>query len=164
MTKLTERDLEFDFTDALNAQKFDDGITHASSSIQPVDFIVEYAHCYRYIEVKDPDEPGAANVTAFKEKMKSGQLIRSLAGKFRDSLFFQTFLENEEKNVEYIVLLSMKTMDAALLLAKQDELRRSIPYMHPKWQRNAATVCVILNIAQWEKRFGEASIRRLSDN
>ena len=118
--KLEERDLEFDFTGALTADKFDDGTTHASSSIHPVNFIVEYEDCYRFVEVKDPDEPGAVNVEAFREKLKSGKLIRSLAGKYRDSLFFRSFQGNQSKYIEYIVLLSMAVLDDALLLVKQD--------------------------------------------
>jgi len=161
--KLEERDLEFVFIGALSAFKFDDGITHCSCSIQPVDFIIEYADCYRFIEVKDPDEPGAANINAFREKLKSGKLIRSLAGKYRDSLFFRGFQDNEHKEVEYIVLLSMGVLDDALLLAKQDELLRSIPFTHQSWQRTAASACVILNMNQWKKRFGINSVRRLSE-
>jgi hypothetical protein len=161
--KLVELDLEFDFVGALDAVKFDDGTTHTFSSIQPVDFIVEYEDCYRFVEVKDPDNPDATNVEAFREKLKSGRLIRSLAGKYRDSLFFQSFQDNQQKDIEYIVLLSMCALDDALLLAKQDELQRSIPFRHRSWQRNSATACVILNMNQWKKRYGSGSIRRLSD-
>ena len=161
--KLKERDLEFDFTGASAALKFDDGTTHASSSIQPVDFVVENEDCYRFVEVKDPDEPDAANVLAFREKLKSGKLIRSLARKYRDSLFFRGFQGNPQKDVEYVVLLSMNALDDALLLAKQDELQRSIPVCHQSWQSKSATACVILNMNQWKKRYGDNSIRRLSE-
>lgn len=161
--KLQERDLEFDFTGALDACKFDDGISHSSSSIQPVDFIVEYADCYRFIEVKDPDEPGASNIAGFIEKFKSGKLIRSLAGKYRDTQFFCSFQGKQQKEVEYIVLLCMGVLDDALLLAKQDELHRSIPITHENWKRTSTSVCAILNMQQWRKRYGADSVRRLSE-
>jgi hypothetical protein len=161
--KRTENDLEFDFSGAIDAIKFDDGTTHSASSIQPVDFIVEYEGYYCFVEVKDPDEPGAADVPAFVAKLKSGQLIRSLAGKFRDSLFFCGVQDIPHKEVEYLVLLAMSTLDDALLLAKQDELHRSIPFSHQKWQTNAATACVILNLKQWKRVYGEESVRRLSE-
>jgi hypothetical protein len=161
--KLQERDLEFDFNDAVSVIKFDDRMTHATSSIQPVDFVIEFEGCFRFVEVKDPDEPGAANVDAFREKLKSGKLIRSLAGKYRDSLFFRRFQANTEKDIEYIVLLSMGSLDDALLLSKQDQLQRSIPISHQTWQRNSATACVILNMDQWKKRYGDDSVRRLSE-
>lgn len=160
--KLTERDLEFDFTGALSAIQFDDSTTHSSTSIQPVDFIVEYADCFRFIEVKDPDEPGASNVDAFKEKLKTGSLIRSLAGKYRDSLFFRTHQDKATKEIEYIVLFSMIALDDALLLTKQDELHRSIPFRHNSWQKTSASACVILNMKQWKRLYGADSIKRLS--
>lgn len=158
---LTERDLQFDFPGALSELKFDDG-SHATTSIQAVDFIVEYPTCYRFIEIKDPDEPGVVNLTAFKDKLKSGELIRKLAGKYRDSFFFCNFQTKTNKDVEYIVLLSMKSLDAALLLAKQDELKRSIPFAHASWTGSSASVCVILNVDQWRKQFGPTSISRPS--
>ncbi len=161
--KLTELDLEFDFNGALHAFKFDDGTTHASSSIQAVDFVVEYEDAYHFVEVKDPDKPDAADVASFVEKLKTGQLIRSLAGKYRDSYFFRNFQGYKKKNIEYIVLLSMKVLDDAMLLAKQDELHRSIPLKHQGWQSDSATACVILNMTQWKKRYGNKSIRRISD-
>jgi hypothetical protein len=162
MTQLSERDLEFDFAAALKAVKFDDGITHAKSSVQAVDFIVEHADRYTFVEVKDPDEPGAANVEAFREKLKSGQLIRSLAGKFRDSLFFRVIQGVEKKPVEYIVLLSMAALTDADLLTKTDELKRSLPIEHSDWPENCATSCVIMNVRQWRRKFGDESLKRLS--
>jgi len=159
---LKEQDLEFEFTGSLNENNFDDGITHSSSSIQPVDFIVEYNDCYRFIEIKDPDIPNSQNIESFKEKLKSGQLIRSLAGKYRDSIFFHRNQSKKEKEIEYIVLLSMNSLDDALLLAKQDELIRSIPINHKDWQNKSASKCAILNINQWKKHYGENSVRRIS--
>jgi hypothetical protein len=160
---LRERDLEFSFEGAINAVKFDDGTTHASSSLQAVDFVVEYEDHFRFVEVKDPDEPGAVNVAAFREKFRSGQLIRSLAGKYRDSCFFLRLKDETPKDVEYIVLLSMSALDDAMLLAKQDELHRSIPFSHPAWPAAAARTCVIMSVSQWKRRFGDDSLRRLSE-
>lgn len=163
MTRLSERDLEFDFSGATKAIKFDDGVSHAKSSVQPVDFIVEHADRYTFIEIKDPDEPGAANVEAFREKLKSGILVRSLAGKFRDSLFFRVIQCVEKKPVEYIVLLSMAVLTDADLLSKTDQLKRSLPIGHSDWPENCATTCVVMNVRQWKRKFGDESLRRLSN-
>ncbi len=163
MKKLTEIDLEFDFTDAIEAFQFDDDSYHSGSTMKRVDFIAEYEDCYRFIEVKDPDIPGATDTSGFIEKLKSGKLIQGLSGKYRDTLFFRTIQKKVDKKIEYIVLLSMSALDAPLLLAKQDELHRSIPFQHGDWEGNAAAACVILNLQQWKKRFGENSIRRLSE-
>lgn len=163
MTKLIEIDLEFDFSDAINAFQFDDDTYHGGSTVQRVDFIAEYEDCYRFVEVKDPDVPGAANVQGFVDKFKSGKLIQSLAGKYRDTLFFRTIQSKADKKIEYIVLLSMSSLDIPLLLAKQDELHKSIPFEHGQWPNKSASACVILNMQQWKKRFGENSVRRISD-
>lgn len=162
MTQLSERDLEFDFSAAIRAVKFDDGVAHSKSSVQPVDFILEHTDRYTFVEVKDPDEPGAADVEAFRVKLKSGQLIRSLAGKFRDSMFFRVIQGVERKPVEYIVLLSMEALADADLLTKTDQLKRSLPIEHSDWPSDCATSCVIMNVRQWKRKFGDESLRRLS--
>ena len=163
MTKLIELDLELDFSNAINAFQFDDNTYHAGSTVQRVDFIAEYEDCYRFVEVKDPDIPGASNVQGILDKLKSGKLIQSLAGKYRDTLFFRSIQNKIDKKIEYIVLFSMSSLDVAFLLTKQDELHKSIPLEHNQWTSKSASVCVILNMQQWKKRFGENSVRRISD-
>ncbi len=164
MTHLSEGDLEFYFPGATSAIKFDDGVSHAKSSVQPVDFIVEHADRYTFVEIKDPDEPGAANIEAFREKLKSGQLVRSLAGKFRDSLFFRVIQRVGRKPIEYIVLLSMEVLSDADLLTKTDQLKRSLPIEHSDWPEDCATSCVVMNVRQWKRKFGDESLRRISNS
>jgi hypothetical protein len=162
MTILTELDLEFDFSDAIDAMQFDDDGYHGGNTMKRVDFIVEYEDFYRFIEVKDPDHPAVVNRAAFISKLRSGQLILSLSGKYRDSLFFRSIQNKADKKIEYIVLLSMAILDAALLITKQDELHKSIPLSHNDWPNDSAAVCVILNMEQWKRRFGDNSVKRLS--
>ena len=88
MTTIREIDLEFSFSGASDIIHFDCDKYHAGSTISHVDFIVEYDNCYLFIEVKDPDMPGAKNLNSFVEKMQSGKLVQSLADKFRDTFFF----------------------------------------------------------------------------
>lgn len=163
MTKVQEIDLELTFPGARSVIHFDSDQYHGNSTIQRVDFIAEYENLHLYIEVKDPDNPIALNVSAFQEKMKSGKLIQSLAGKFRDTLFFRSIQGKVDQSVLYVVLISMQKLDNALLVAKQDELRRSIPLRHADWTRDCAASCIILNAEQWKKRFGDQSLRRISE-
>jgi len=163
MKKLTELDLEFDFSDAIDAMYFDDDEYHSKNTMKRVDFIVEYEEFYRFIEVKDPDIPNAKSREKFLVKLGSGQLIQSLSGKYRDSLFFRSVQKKIDKKIQYIVLLSMASLDAALLLTKQDELHKSIPLSHSDWSNDSAAVCVIFNLNQWKKFFGEKSVKRLSE-
>lgn len=162
MTLLTEEDLEFNFPEALSAVRFDDDAVHGKSTMKRVDFIVEYTDKFHFIEIKDPDNPSASNPTAFVNKLKSGKLVTDLAGKYRDSLWFHMLSGKGGKNVEYIVLLSIKALDPAMLLAKQDSLHAALPLNHKDWTSPSANSCVILNMAQYTKRFGATSVRRVS--
>lgn len=162
MTVLVENDLEFDFSSAMNAIIFDDNTLHTPSTIKRVDFIAEFSDRFIFLEVKDPDMPGAANPEAFKTKLLTGNLIPDLAGKYRDSLWFQTLSGKATKPIHYVVLISMASLEPALLLAKQDELKRSLPITHKEWSTPCVAGCAILNIDQYKKQFGENSVRRLS--
>jgi hypothetical protein len=162
VTVFVEYDLEFDFSDAMKAIRFDDDATHTSSTMKRVDFITEYADRYIFLEVKDPDNPAAAKPEAFRQKLLGGNLIPNLAGKYRDSLWFHTLCGKAEKPIHFVVLLSMATLDPALLLSKQDELHRCLPMNHTDWSRPFARACVILNLEQYKRRFGTHAVRRMS--
>jgi len=162
MTVVYELDLALTFKGANAVVHFDDSSYHVSSTIQRVDFIVEYDAYHVFLELKDPDTPTAQNTPAFIQKLNSGKLIQSLAGKFRDTLFFRTMQGKTDILVVYLVLLAMRSLDAALLVTKQDELKRSIPIRHADWTRNSTPSCVILNAEQWKAKFGDESIRRIS--
>ncbi len=162
MTVLVEKDLAFDFSPALEAIIFDDDALHNPSTIKRVDFIAEFNDRFVFLEIKDPDQPGAAKPEAFKTKLLTGNLIPDLAGKYRDSSWFRMLSGKANKPIYYIVLVSMASLEPALLLAKQDELKRSLPITHTDWSAPCAAGCVILNIEQYKKQFGANSVRRLS--
>ncbi|MBK5941352.1 hypothetical protein [Halochromatium roseum] len=162
MTVLTENDLEFDFSSAMEAIIFDDDALHNPSSLKRVDFIAEFDDRFVFLEIKDPDMPGAVNPEAFKTKLLTGNLIPDLAGKYRDSSWFWSLSGKATKPVYYIVLISMASLDPALLLAKQDELKRSLPITHKDWSAPCAAGCAVLNLDQYKKHFGANSVRRLS--
>ena len=163
MTTVQEFDLELSFPGASAVVHFDDNQYHANSTVQRVDFIAEYGAYYLFIEIKDPDIPMAANPAAFLTKLTSGKLVQSLAGKFRDTQFFRSAQGKNDREVRYLVLLSMQSLDNALLLAKQDELRKAIPIRHADWVDDCAASCIILNFEQWKSQFGEQSLRRISE-
>lgn len=163
MTTLVELDLEFDFSDAIEAIQFDDVATHGNSGMKRVDFIAEYEDFYRFIEVKDPDDPSASNPNAFAQKLRSDELIRNLAGKYRDSLLFRILSNKCNKDMHYVVLISMASLEPALLLSKQDALNREMPINHDDWAMSAAKSSIILNLEQYKKHFGKNSVRRISD-
>jgi hypothetical protein len=162
MTVLIENDLAFDFGSALEAIVFDDDALHNPSTIKRVDFIAEFNDRFVFLEIKDPDQPGAANPEAFKTKLLTGNLIPDLAGKYRDSSWFRTLSGKATKPIHYVVLLSMASLDPALLLTKQDQLKSSLPITHTDWSAPCASGCAILNLEQYKKQYGQNSVRRLS--
>ena len=162
MAVLTENDLEFDFSSAMEAIVFDDDALHNPSTIKRVDFIAEYTDHFLFLEIKDPDKPGAANPEAFTKKLLTGNLIPDLAGKYRDSYWFRSHSGKVTKPIYYVVLISMASLDPALLLTKQDELQKSLPMTHKDWSAPCAAGCAILNLEQYKKQFGANSVRRLS--
>ena len=162
MVLLSEDDLEFDFSEAIEAIRFDDNALHGQSTMKRVDFIAEYEDRFVFLEIKDPDNPGAANPEAFRHKLLTGNLIPDLASKYRDSLWFRALSGKTGKPIHYVVLLSMSALDPALILNKQDQLQRSLPLRHKDWSTASAAACVILNLEQYKKQFGAESVRRLS--
>lgn len=164
MTKFIEDDLEFDFSWADLSENFDCNTRHSGHEMKRVDFIVEKGDQRFFIEIKDPDHPQAGqNLEDNRKKFLSGNLVNELGGKYRDSLLFKTLCNVHQKELHYIVLFSMKSMDPALLMARNDALKKAIPITHKEWGMEMATSCLILNIEQFKKKFGEQSVRRISE-
>ena len=163
MTTVREVDLELTFSEAIRVIHFDDPAYHGASNAKRVDFIAEYEGRDIFVEIKDPDNPAATNPQAFQQKLKSGALVQSLSGKFRDTHFFRSIQGKGDRAIIYIALISMEKLDPAMLLTKQDELKRSIPLSHADWERDCATSCIVLNVIQWKKQFGDHSLRRVSE-
>ncbi len=164
MITLDEQDLIFDFSFAKNAEKFDDIAIHGSqSSMKKVDFIVETDSEIFFIEVKDPDVPGASNPDSFFENFKGGSIIPEFAGKYRDSFLFKYFQAGYNLPIKYVVLVSMTRLDTALLITRTDALKSSIPISHNSWRSTSVDSCIILNLDQYKRQFGVNSVWRKSE-
>jgi len=163
MITVQELDLEISFAGATAVINFDDAQYHTPNTIKRVDFIAEYHNRDIFVEIKDLDIPNPQNIEGFLTKLGSGVLVQNLAGKFRDTVFFRTAQGISDRSIVYVVLLSMQSLDVALLLNKQDQLKRSIPIRHSDWSRDCATSCVILNLEQWKRKFGAQTVRRISE-
>lgn len=164
MTKFVEKDLEFDFSWADLGENFDCDTRHAGHQMKRVDFIAEKGNQCFFIEIKDPDHPKASqNLAENRDKFLKGNLVHDLAIKYRDSLLFKSLCNPPEKELHYIVLFSMKSMDPALLMNRNDALKKAIPISHKEWGKVMAKSCLILNIEQFKKHFGEQSVRRISE-
>jgi hypothetical protein len=159
-----EEDLLFDFRPFLKWERFDDVSIHGTlSSMKRVDFIIEKVDHVIFLEVKDPDIPGAKNIMQFRQDFQGGSLIPELAGKYRDTLLFTQLRGGYEKPINYVVLLSMASLDEALILNRTDALKSSIPISHRQWLQDSVNSCVILKLDAYKRVYGDQSVWRHSD-
>lgn len=163
--KLMENDLEFHFSGAIAAKKFDTEAEHGLSyCMKAVDFIVELQEVILFVEVKDPSNPYSKpkQIRQFKEKVIDGTLCNDLVQKCRDSFIYEWAAGNLSKPVHYLVLI---TLEEALLIHFQNELRRKLPQgkAKPGWKRSMVRSCHTMNLKSWNRRFPQFPISRISD-
>ena len=161
-----EGDLRFDFG-TTTAIKFDEQSNFKlSHCMKAVDFILETGSEYYFIEVKDPDDPISSeeNRESFREKLKSGELKKSLITKFRDTFIYRWAEDSLNKPVRYIVLLCMNALDERLLNNLSDGLRRDLPLNKAaNWKQEIAHSCVILSLDRWNRHFKKWTVSRISN-
>lgn len=111
--KLRERDLEIDFTDAIDAIVFDQMKAnkpnyHGIAEMHRVDFVVELEEAILFVEVKDPGNPRAQaeGLEKFYAELKSGTLGDTFAAKFIDTFLYRWAEERLHKPVHYISLVT----------------------------------------------------------
>lgn len=158
-----EADLELDFTQANNAEKFDDNSHGLSYCMKAIDFIVELPTDYLFIEVKDPSHPNATPTSTadFNNRTAGGALRDDLVRKFRDSFVYHWSEGKPEKPIRYLILITL--LDEALLLNFQDDLKRYLPLAGPpRWTRKIASECIVVNENGWNRNFAQWPVRRLS--
>lgn len=96
--------------------------------MKAVDFVIEFADHYSFIEVKDPDRTISQSVRdEYMGRLDSGEIDDSLKYKYRDSFLYEWAAGRADKPVDYLVLIALESLDRAQLIARQDELRRVLP-------------------------------------
>ena len=166
---LEERDLRIDFTNALDGFVFDQMKPalpnfHGIAVMHRVDFIVELAEAWLFVEVKDPGNPKAQakGLQKFHTELNDGSLGDTFAGKFMDSFVYRWAEDKLDKPIHYI---SLVTLEAALLLNLSDEIARKLPPMGmavPRWKRQLFENCQVFNIETWNENFPKWPVTRLS--
>jgi len=170
--KLREGDLEFNFTDAINAIEFDEMRKknkhlpnyHGIGEMHRVDFIVEVEEAILFIEVKDPDNPKAQQkgLESFFNDLDTGKLSDTFASKFVDSFLFR-WAENElEKPIHYVNLV---TFDEAQTVVLSDEITKKLPpsgLRSKRWKKSIYENCQVFNLETWNKNFPQWQVTRIS--
>ncbi|WP_442762771.1 hypothetical protein [Malikia spinosa] len=159
--KLRERDLEIDFTDAIDAIVFDQMKAdqpgyHGIGQMHRVDFVVELVGAILFVEVKDPGNPRAqaGGLAKFHGELQDGTLSNTFAEKFIDTFLYRWAEERLDKPVHYISLVTFE--DSELLPNFSDEIAKRLPPMGkaiPRWKRQLAENCQVFNIELWNASF-----------
>lgn len=157
---LTEGDLQFEFTGALDAFKFDEtdkSLSHfhgLSHCMKAVDFIAEYSNYYVFIEIKSPPDPSRYGTNDLKN-----ELIKSLVGKFRDSFIYRWAENKLDKPVRYQCLVEL---DNAQTLFLMKTLQRELPITgSTRWAKPIVESCSLVNIKSWNAIFPDIQVSRV---
>jgi len=134
-----------------------DGPGHGlSHCMKAVDFVVEMDDRILFIECKDPDHPESRTKDRKKwlRSFQSGEVTKEIVRKYRDSFLYAWAEERAEKPIHYCVLIAMESLTDADLLARTDELRRSLPVVGPpcgSWKRSIVTDGMVFNLRSWNR-------------
>ncbi len=167
---ISEGDLEMDVPDALRGGRFDGAGHGLSHCMKAVDFVLELADRYLYIEMKDPQHSRATERARnrFTEKLDSGKLDDDLKYKYRDSFLYEWAAGRADKPIHYLVLIALDTLDDAQLANRTYALERQLPLRGPygpdrrPWARPIVRFCGVFNIASWNRNFPGYPVRRVA--
>ena len=170
--KLRERDLEFNFTDAIDAIVFDQMKAtqpnyHGIGEMHRVDFVVELDDKIVFVEVKDPGNPKAQpkGLEKFYGELVDGTLCDTFAAKFIDTFLYRWAEDLLHKPVHYISLVTVFDDDDELLPNFSDEIAKKLPPMGKsiaRWRRQLVENCQVFNLAQWNENFPQWPVTRLA--
>lgn len=167
--KLSERDIEIDFTDATHGLVFDQMRSdqpnyHGISEMHRVDFVVEFDDAIVFVEVKDPSNPNARSegLQKFRNELNDGTLSSTFASKFIDSFFYRWAENKLSKTVYY---LSLVTLESEVLPNFSDEIAKKLSpsgRRSARWQRHPVQNCQVFNIETWNKNFPKWPVTRVA--
>lgn len=164
-----ESDIQLTPRRGVRMRKFDDaahGLTHC---MKAVDFVLETRDKVLFVEIKDPDNPGAAPTdrNKFVEEFASGNIDADLVYKCRDSFLYEWAAGDTRKPIHYFVLIAIDNLTKTELLARTDALRRKIPLLSQtggKWKRAPIADCAVFNIRTWNEHMTSCTVRRISES
>jgi len=166
---LIEKDLKFNFNNAINAfifDQMDESLPnyHAVDEMSRVDFIIELDEAILFVEVKDPDCPdsSAESLARFHTKLQNGKLGDVFASKFIDTFLYRWAEEKLTKPIHYI---SLVTLDNAQVIQLSDEIVRKLPPLGktvPRWKKQLFENCQVFNLETWNENFPQWQVTRIS--
>jgi hypothetical protein len=160
--KVTTDGYEIEFSNAVNAYKFDEqdkykNTYHGATMFKAVDLIVEFADYYLFVEIKNnPDDYLTTSDCTTKTPKECHdnfmQLKNILKYKFRDSFLYRFAEGKVNKPISYICLLNY---DSAMVLKMSDSLKIELPVGKPstRWKIELLKSCAVVNLERWNNNF-----------
>ncbi|WP_424767515.1 hypothetical protein [Paenibacillus sp. sgz302251] len=164
--QVTEKDIFFDFSNALQVNK-GDAVT--INGMKFVDFIIELADRFIFLEVKDPDNPRATPEAKlnYLRKMRSREIGWELGQKVKDTLLYEWARDRRlDKPIHYVVLMEASFADSPTLLALIDRTKGYLPLgltNRPEVKRNCIDHFLILTLQKWNEHYAELPAHRMSN-
>ena len=162
----TEENLEMDIPDVVGGGSFDGASHGLNRCMKAVDFVIELADRYLFIELKDPQHPSAtpASRDEFIRRLNAGQLDDDLKYRYRDSFLYEWASGRADKPIDYLVLIALDALDEAQLLARTEYLTRSLPQRGPDdqlWRRELVRACGVFNLESWNRNMARYPVHRI---
>jgi len=155
---------QIDFTDALDAFKFDEtdkakSTYHGATALKAVDIIAEFDTAYVFVEIKEYDTPEDLDeMKGIDEKECKSRhdhfkwLKNYLKYKFRDSLLYRHAEHKVDKPVHYLCLLNFdNALNTRMAKSLNDEL--PVGKKSPRWAQEISKSCTALNVKKWNELF-----------
>lgn len=168
--KLKEGDLEFHFTNAIDAIIFDqikpkEDNFHGIATMHRVDFVVELEEAILFVEVKDPGHPRAQQegLEKFYNELVDGTLGDTFKSKFIDTFLYRWAEEKLTKPIHYLNLVTL--VDEAQTNNLTDEIIRKLPPLGkntPRWKKQLFENCQVFNLEAWNENFPKWPVIRIS--
>ena len=167
MSVFVESDIEFDFTKATSVIEHDKISGHGNSHWPGIDFCVEDAAGWIWLEVKSwdagrfPASRRGGQRWSFISKMRSSSYTKELRVKFLGTTAYLAWTgQFTPAPTSFILLFEPPApIDAALLVTQSHRIRSLIPNLS-KWSHPIAAV--VLPLAEWNARFPDYPARKVT--
>ncbi len=169
MRILTEGDLQFDFTTAQNAIKFDNDFHGMSHCMKAVDFVVEHGDKLLFIEIKDINAPNIRRNSQrkFRQSLEDKTLKREIIKKYTDSFLYKWAENtlNAPVTIWYIFLLEANIVQQQKWSSFNNQVRAGLPLLPPtNWQNSLIDDFQLHSLLSWNKYFPQFPVTRLSQS
>ena len=169
--KVSADGFSFNFTNALNAFKFDEKNpkepTFHGVPMKAVDVVVEFKDFHLYVEIKDFHNPDMYDVSLYEDEVtiKDARsnfrwLKNYLKYKYRDSFLYRHAEQKVDKPIIYICLL---TFSDAFNLTMKKMLHTELPVgiASPRWKQAIVKGCHVVNLEKWNEEFPKWPVTKI---